>query len=70
MHFYWLLLLALIVCLATPQPAQAYLDPASGSLILQLVLGGIAGLAMLLKLYWHKLRKILGLSKEKPEASE
>lgn len=67
MRFFWLLSLALLVCLATPRPAYAYLDPASGSLILQLVLGGVAGLAMLLKLYWRKLRNVLGLSKEKPE---
>jgi len=63
-----LLLLALIACMATPLPAQAYLDPASGSLILQLIVSGVAGLALLLKLYWHKLKARLGLSKENPEA--
>ena len=63
-----LFLLVLVVWVLIPRPAHAYLDPASGSLILQLVLGGIAGLAMLLKLYWHKLRNLLGLSKEKSEA--
>jgi len=63
----WLLVLVLLVSLATPQPAHAYLDPGSGSLILQLILGGLAGLAMILKLYWHKLRNLLGLSKKKSE---
>jgi len=35
--------------------AWAYLDPGTGSMILQLLLGGIAGVAMILKLYWHRL---------------
>ena len=59
------LILASIVCLAVSLPAQAYLDPGSGSLILQLVLSGVAGLILLLKVYWHKLKSILGRSKEK-----
>jgi len=51
----------LVVAMATvlavvPRPAHAYLDPASGSLFLQLLLGGFAGAALLLKLYWRKIR--------------
>ena len=41
----------------------AYLDPASGSLLLQLLLGGVAGIALVLKLFWHR---ILGLFGKKP----
>lgn len=37
------------------RPAHAYLDPGTGSIILQLLLGGIAGIAMVGKLYWHRL---------------
>ena len=37
------------------RPAWAYLDPASGSLLLQLVLGGVAGLALALKLFWGRI---------------
>jgi hypothetical protein len=36
-------------------PAYAYLDPGSGSYILQLLLGGIAGVAVAAKLYWNHL---------------
>jgi len=32
----------------------AYLDPGTGSMILQLLLGGIAGAAIVLKLYWQR----------------
>ena len=37
------------------QPAAAYLDPGSGSLILQVLLGGVAAVGVLVKLSWHRL---------------
>ena len=45
------------VCLATityASPAMAYLDPVSCSMISQLVLGGITGLLVVVKLYWRR----------------
>jgi len=41
-------------------PAQAYLDPGSGSLIIQSIIGGVAAVGITLKLYWHKIRVKLG----------
>ncbi|MDH3737616.1 MAG: hypothetical protein OER92_00375 [Alphaproteobacteria bacterium] len=41
-----------------PQPAFAYLDPGTGSIILQLLLGGVAGGLVVFKLYWHKFKGI------------
>lgn len=38
--------------------AYAYLDPGTGSMILQLLLGGVAGLAIIAKLFWHKVIEI------------
>ena len=35
-------------------PAWAYLDPGTGSMLLQGVIGAIAAVAFTLKLYWHK----------------
>lgn len=52
--------------LAWALPAWAYLDPGSGSLFLQLLLGGIAGAGVILKLYWHK---FLGWFGKKPPDS-
>lgn len=40
------------------RPAFAYLDPGSGSMILQLLLGGIAGGIMMVKLYWERVTNI------------
>lgn len=35
--------------------AYAYLDAGTGSMILQVLLGGVAGMMVVGKLYWHKL---------------
>jgi hypothetical protein len=32
--------------------AFAYLDPGSGSMMLQLIFGGVAGVVVIIKLYW------------------
>ncbi len=37
-------------------PAYAYLDPGTGSIILQLLLGGVAGGIVICKLYWARLK--------------
>lgn len=47
--------------LMSERAAYAYLDPGSGSMFLQLVLGGVAGVGLILKLYWRKLLSFLGL---------
>jgi hypothetical protein len=60
--------LFLLALLAGAAPALAYLDPAAGSLILQVLLGGIAGLALFLKLFWRRLLGWLGLDRKKPDA--
>ena len=43
-------------------PAWAYLDPGTGSMLLQVILGGIAAVGVALKLFWHKIRVALGMS--------
>jgi hypothetical protein len=41
-------------------PLHAYLDPGSGSMLLQLLLGGLAGAGVVLRLFWRRLRARLG----------
>ncbi len=36
-----------------------YIDPGSGSLILQMILGGLAAAAVFLKMFWHRLLVLL-----------
>ena len=60
--------LAILVALWSSD-AYAYLDPGTGSMILQILLGGAAGALVAGKLYWYKIKLFLGLVKE-PTASE
>jgi hypothetical protein len=41
--------------------AYAYLDPGTGSMLLQVILGGVAAVGVAIKLYWHKLRAAFGM---------
>lgn len=43
---------------ATTADAFAYLDPGTGSMILQIIFGGIAGLMVVGKLYWAKFKSL------------
>jgi len=56
--------LFLITLLLFATPAWAYLDPGTGSMLLQVILGGIAAIGVALKLFWHKIRIALGFSKK------
>ncbi len=40
--------------------AHAYLDPGVGSVALQLILAGFAGLAVILRLLWRRILVVLG----------
>ena len=39
-------------------PAYAYLDPGTGSMLLQLLLGGLAGAAVIGRVYWQRLKSL------------
>jgi len=44
-------------------PAFAYLDPGTGSMLLQVILGGVAAIGVAVKLFWYKIRAALGFRK-------
>ena len=44
---------------------DAYLDPGSGSMLIQLLLGGVAGAAVILKLAWQRLQGLFGAPADK-----
>jgi hypothetical protein len=62
----FLLALTAMLVGASTSTAHAYLDPGTGSIILQVLLGGVAGLTLACKLYWQKFVFMLGI-KRKPE---
>lgn len=63
-----LAVLGCVALLMLPVPAWAYLDPGSSSMIVQIVLGGVAGLVVLAKLYWRRLLVFLRLRSPEPES--
>lgn len=46
-----------------PNLAHAYLDGGSASMLVQLLLGGVAGAAAIVKLYWYKIRSFFSKNK-------
>ena len=47
-----------------------YLDPGSGSFLLQLLIAGLLGLGIALRASWGKIRKMFSKGKEKDNISE
>ncbi len=65
--------MAALLVFGAPKPAFAYIDPGTGAMLLQLLLGGIAGGLVILKLYWHRLKerttRLFGVrNEEQPKA--
>ncbi len=48
--------LVAVVAIVVPAPAHAYLDPGSASMIVQMIIGAIAGVGIAVKVYWHKIK--------------
>ena len=45
-------------------PAYAYLDPGTGSMLLQGLIGGIAAAIAFLSIYWQKVKAFFGKKKK------
>ncbi len=65
-----LLATTMVLSVTAIAPAQAYLDPGTGSIILQLILGGVAGVMVVMKLYWHRLLSFFGRGDSSSDADE
>ena len=50
--------------------AYAYLDPGTGSALLQGVLAALAAIVVAAKLYWHRLLRFFGIRKTKIEPDQ
>ena len=58
-----ILIIALWISMFHTSSAHAYLDPGSGSILLQILLGGLAGLAVMMKVFWHRILAFLRISR-------
>lgn len=66
-HHFYLLTIVCVLLLASPQPAAAlYLDPGTGSMVLQIAIGGILAALAAAKLYWTRITSLFQ-SKKKTE---
>lgn len=59
-RLYRLVLLVIALGLVLPSSAHAYLDPATGSIIIQAVIAAAAGTAYFVRRYWYQLKSLLG----------
>lgn len=53
----------LLLAFVAVSPAHAYMDPGSGSMLVQLAAAGTAGIAVLIKLYWARIKTWVSPSK-------
>jgi len=53
----WCPFAAAVLFLASTGPAQAYIDFGIGSMLIQLLLGGIAGGLVIVKFYWGRIKE-------------
>ena len=59
-----LTILIFISLFFTVSSAYAYLDPGTGSIIIQAILGALAAGLVFIKIYWHKLLVLLRIRKD------
>lgn len=57
-----LFIFSFLAIIATP--AYAYLDPGTGSMILQGIIAGLAMISMTFKIWWYKLTSVFKRSKK------
>jgi len=62
-------ILIYFICLVSPRAAYAYLDPGTGSYILQLVIAFLLGGSLVIRIYWKKIKTYLAnfLSKKQKD---
>ena len=49
-------ILACLLSMIFTRDAYAYLDPGSGSYILQMIVAGLLGASLAIKIYWRRIR--------------
>ncbi|MCF6225523.1 MAG: hypothetical protein L3J22_04360 [Xanthomonadales bacterium] len=60
-------LLTFVFLILFSMNTYAYLDPGTGSVLLQVILGGVAAIGVIIKMYWHRLRAALGFAQKDEE---
>jgi hypothetical protein len=59
-----------LVFLSVTTPAHGYIDAGTGSLIIQGVLAAVAAVVVVAKIYWYRILRFFGVSKESAEVKK
>lgn len=66
--FRWFILATLVA--AVPMPAMAYIDPGTGSMLLQSLLAAVAVALVFGRSLWHRVKELIGRSWKKAGKSD
>jgi len=71
MKYYFQFFIALFIFI-NPGHAYAYLDPGTGSMLLQMLIGGVIAAIFTIKMYWYQLKLFIKrkLGKENTQLGE
>jgi hypothetical protein len=50
--------------------AEAYIDPSAGGMLVQLLLAGTAGVAVLGRLFWTRIKRLFGVTEANPTGQD
>ncbi len=70
MRFNSLIFILVLFFIGYIPEAHAYIDPGTGSAIVQGVLGALAALVLTVRLWWHRLLVLLGIRKRISKPAE
>ena len=64
MHINFKQFILVLILLIQPSSAFAYIDPGTGSIILQILLGALAAGLTFIKIYWLKIKNFFNFKKK------
>lgn len=56
----WVVVLLAVLIVGAASPVYAYLDPATGSYVFQILMAGLLGALFALKMFWRSVRTFAG----------
>jgi hypothetical protein len=59
-HAFRITLLTVAVALCFPQYVYAYIDPGTGSYVIQIIIAAFVAVSFMVKLYWLKIKGFVG----------
>ncbi len=59
-----------VLVIFPPRSAHAYIDPGTGSYILQIVIAGIAAGAFAIKMFWRRIRALFSSNKTQEDSDQ